>query len=257
MPLTPVDPSMVATVVTHLEMRARPRPAPIPPAPLRLVRWKAPDADAYRVLFRRVGAPWLWFSRLVMRDSELLAIIGDPAVEVYAVTDPRGAEIGLLELDFRTLPDCELSFFGLVPTLTGQGFGRWLMANALSLAWRKGVERLRVHTCTLDSMGHRFFHDCQEMDHACAVMDEMLAPFIPKWRALGYEVIVTADHGQDERGHHGGRSALQQETALYYFGDAEGPSEDTVIDQLQLAPTILGRLGAPVADTMKAQSFLK
>ena len=28
-------------------------------------------------------------------------------------------------------------------------------------------------------------------------------------------------------------------------------------DQLQLAPTILGRLGAPVADTMKAQSFLK
>ncbi|MDV5823790.1 GNAT family N-acetyltransferase [Sphingobium naphthae] len=151
MPLTPVDPGMVATVVTHLEMRARPRPAPIPPAPLRLVRWKAPDADAYRVLFRRVGAPWLWFSRLVMRDSELLAIIGDPAVEVYAVTDPRGAEIGLLELDFRALPECELSFFGLVPTLTGQGFGRWLMANALSLAWRKGVERLRVHTCTLDS----------------------------------------------------------------------------------------------------------
>ncbi len=151
MPLTPVDPGMVATVVTHLAMRARPRPAPIPPAPLRLVRWKAPNADAYRALFRRVGAPWLWFSRLVMRDSELLAIIGDPAVEVYAVTDPRGAEIGLLELDFRTLPECELSFFGLVPTLTGQGFGRWLMANALSLAWRKGVERLRVHTCTLDS----------------------------------------------------------------------------------------------------------
>jgi hypothetical protein len=29
-----------------------------------------------------------------------------------------------------------------------------------------------------------------------------------------------------------------------------------VIDQLQLAPTILGRLGAPVADTMKAKSFL-
>lgn len=151
MPLTPVDPGMVATVVTHLEMRARPRPASIPPAPLRLVRWKAPDANAYRALFRRVGAPWLWFSRLVMRDSELLAIIGDPAVEVYAVTDPRGAEIGLLELDFRALPDCELSFFGLVPTLTGQGFGRWLMANALSLGWRKGVERLRVHTCTLDS----------------------------------------------------------------------------------------------------------
>jgi bisphosphoglycerate-independent phosphoglycerate mutase (AlkP superfamily) len=87
-------------------------------------------------------------------------------------------------------------------------------------------------------------------------MDEMLAPFIPKWRAAGYEVIVTADHGQDERGHHGGHGPLQQETALYYFGEGEGPAADTVIDQLQLAPTILSRLGAPLPESMKAGSFL-
>lgn len=84
----------------------------------------------------------------------------------------------------------------------------------------------------------------------------MLAPFIARWRALGYEVIVTADHGQDERGHHGGRGPLQQEAALYYFGEADGPSEDTVIDQLQLAPTILSRLGADIPKTMKAKPFL-
>lgn len=151
MALTPVEPGMVATVVTHLEMRERPRPAPIPPAPLRLVPWKQPDIAAYRTLFRRVGAPWLWFSRLVMADAELTAILHDPAVEVYAVTDPRGTEVGLLELDFRSLPDCELGFFGLVPELNGKGLGRWLMAQAKSLAWRKGVERFWVHTCTLDS----------------------------------------------------------------------------------------------------------
>ncbi|WP_062734474.1 GNAT family N-acetyltransferase [Sphingobium abikonense] len=158
MALTRVEPGMVATIVTHLEMRAQPRPAPIPSAPLRLVRWKAPDADAYRTLFRRVGAPWLWFSRLVMADAPLLAILHDPAVEIYAVTDPRGTEIGLLELDFRSMPDCELSFLGLVPERTGKGLGRWLMAHATSLAWRKGVERFRVHTCTLDSPGALGFY---------------------------------------------------------------------------------------------------
>ena len=57
------------------------------------------------------------------------------------------------------------------------------------------------------------------MDHACYVMDAMLAPFLHRWRAAGYEVIVTADHGQDERGHHGGTGELQQEFAFYYFGD--------------------------------------
>lgn len=151
MALTPVEPGMVATIVTHLEMRDRPRPAPIPPAPLRLTPWKQPDLNAYRTLFRRVGAPWLWFSRLVMADSALATILHDPAVEIFAVTDPRGTEVGLLELDFRSLPDCELSFCGLVPELNGKGLGRWLMAQAKSLAWRKGVERFWVHTCTLDS----------------------------------------------------------------------------------------------------------
>lgn len=158
MPLTRVEPGMVATIVTHLDMRARPLPAPIPPAPLRLHRWKQPDSDAYRALFRRVGAPWLWFSRLVMTDAELRAILDDPAVEVYAVTDPRGTEVGLLELDFRALPDCELGFLGLIPELAGKGLGRWLMAHAQSLAWRKGVERFWVHTCTLDSPGALGFY---------------------------------------------------------------------------------------------------
>lgn len=151
MALIAVEPGMVAAVVTHLEMRERPRPAPIPPAPLQLVRWKTPRLDTYRALFRRVGEPWLWFSRLVMSDESLGAIIHDPMVEIYAVTDPRGIEVGLLELDFRAMPDCELGFFGLVPQLNGKGMGRWLMAQAKSLAWRRGVERFWVHTCTLDS----------------------------------------------------------------------------------------------------------
>jgi len=158
MGLTPVPNSQIATIVTHLEMTERPRPAPIPPAPLRLVPWKEPTPDTYRALFRRVGEPWLWFSRLVMSDEELTAIIHDPAVEVYAVTDPRGVEVGLLELDFRHLPDCELSFLGLIPGLTGKGFGKWLMAQAKSLAWRKEVTRFWVHSCTLDSPGALAFY---------------------------------------------------------------------------------------------------
>lgn len=151
MPLTPVPDDQIATIVTHLEMRERPKPTPVPPAPLRLVPWKQPSLDAYRALFRRVGEPWLWFSRLVMPDADLAAIVHDPAVAVYAVTDPRGLEVGLLELDFRKLPDCELAFFGLVPSLTGKGLGQWLMAQAKAMAWRKDVTRLWVHTCTLDS----------------------------------------------------------------------------------------------------------
>lgn len=115
-----------------------------------------------------------------------------------------------------------------------------------------GIDYGMLHTCTLDSMGHRFGHACAEMDHACYALDAQLAPFVQRWRNAGYEVIVTADHGQDARGHHGGTSDDQRDFALYYFGAAEGPAPDTLLDQLSLAPGILNRLGVPVPASMAA-----
>ena len=161
-------------------------------------------------------------------------------------------------------PDSETINHGRFHTMTGYGQANQmtpsdidLFGSLTNLCLRFGLDYGMLHTCTLDSMGHRFQHESHEMDHACFVMDEMLAPFIPQWRAAGYDVIVTADHGQDERGHHGGRGDLQQEFALYYFGDAKGPDAGTVLHQLQLAPTILSRLGAPIPDTMKGEVFLR
>lgn len=150
MGLTPVAADQVATIVTTLEMRTRPALRPMPPSPLRLMRWDRPTPAKYRALFTRVGAPWLWFSRLVMADDALVAIINDPAVAVFAVVDAAGIEVGMLELDHRETGACELGYVGFVPELAGKGYGTWLMAEALMRAWTKGVSRVWVHTCTLD-----------------------------------------------------------------------------------------------------------
>ncbi|USI72252.1 GNAT family N-acetyltransferase [Sphingomonas morindae] len=150
MSLERLDDAEIGTIVTSLQMTARPRPRPLPPSPLRLDRWRAPAPDRYRALFRRVGTPWLWFSRLVMDEAALVAIIAHPQVELFAVTDARGIELGMVELDFRAAGACEIAYFGLVPEMTGAGHGRWLMTQTLALAWRPGVERVWVHTCTLD-----------------------------------------------------------------------------------------------------------
>jgi len=136
----------VGAIVTYLEMTAPPAQQPAPESPLRLDRWERIDPERYRGLFRRVGAHWLWFSRLTMDDATLCASIA----EVHAVLDQDGEEVGLLELDFREPGECLIRFLGLVPVLAGQGHGRWLFAETLRLAWRPGVARVRVHTCSLD-----------------------------------------------------------------------------------------------------------
>jgi GNAT superfamily N-acetyltransferase len=139
----------LAAVVTYLEMRSAPNLA-VPASPLALQHMRDPSPAEYRKLFRQVGAPWLWFSRLVMDDAKLAAIIQHPDVELYAVTNEAGERCGILELDLREPGACELAFVGLVPELSGQGHGRWLLAQALRLSWREGIARVHVHTCSLD-----------------------------------------------------------------------------------------------------------
>jgi GNAT superfamily N-acetyltransferase len=139
----------LAAVVTYLEMR-RPPDQSVPASPLRLERVEVPQPEHYRALFRLVGGPWLWFSRLLLDDAHLAEIIQHPRVELYSVRDESGREAGMLELDFREPGECELAFIGLLPELAGQGHGRWLLAEAVRLAWREGVDRVHVHTCSLD-----------------------------------------------------------------------------------------------------------
>jgi GNAT superfamily N-acetyltransferase len=161
--------SDVAAVVTFLEMTRAPA-QDVTPSPLSLRRVERPDPEHYRDLFRLVGGPWLWFSRLLMDDSELCAILHDPAVELYTVLDESGREAGMVELDFREAGQCELAFIGLVPELAGKGHGRWLLAEAVSRAWRDGVQRVHVHTCSLD--------------HPAALSAYRRAGFVPYKRSI-------------------------------------------------------------------------
>ncbi|MDZ5453654.1 GNAT family N-acetyltransferase [Labrys sp. ZIDIC5] len=154
-----VPPGMLANVVTCLEMLQRPKPKPAKPLerPLTLERIEKPDLSDYRALYRAVGEDWLWFSRLIMPDAELAAILEHPDVEVHVLMAGK-RRLGLLELDFRQQGQCELAFFGLVAEAIGQGAGRFLMDQALAKAWARPIERLWVHTCTFDHPGALAFY---------------------------------------------------------------------------------------------------
>jgi hypothetical protein len=117
-----VPPGHVASVVTCLEMRSKPQQETLPlPEGITLAPLVNVDLVAYRALFRKIGAKWLWFSRLYMADDKLTAILNDPNVEAWVIRD--GAEdIGMLELDFSEPGQCELVFLGLVEAQPAKGW---------------------------------------------------------------------------------------------------------------------------------------
>jgi ribosomal protein S18 acetylase RimI-like enzyme len=145
-----LPPGKLANIAHRLEMRLQPaRTLSAFPQDLHLEPAAKTNLVAYRALFRAIGEDLLWFSRLLMSDETLLETLSHSGTESFAVK--RGQDvIGILELSFRELPDCELSFFGLIPSEVGNGTGRALIDEAIRRAFEKPIKRFWLSTCTLD-----------------------------------------------------------------------------------------------------------
>lgn len=147
------------SVVSYLEMRTPPAdPPPAPPQPdLTLMHLEHPSVPFYRFLYNTVGEPWLWLDRRRMDDAALAALIQHPQVSVNVLYG-GGEPLGYAELDRRVPGEVEVVYFGIMPHCLGRGLGRYLMSQALALAWAGAPRRVWLHTCTLDHPGALAFY---------------------------------------------------------------------------------------------------
>ncbi|MBI1262463.1 MAG: GNAT family N-acetyltransferase [Rhizobiales bacterium] len=139
------------TIVTHLEMLAEPKlpHIPRPRGKYALLRADKPPVHFYRYLYNTIGESYLWVNRRRLSDAALAVAIQDERVEIY-VLYVNGAPAGFFELDFRHMPRADLNFLGMMPEHIGMGLGKFLLGEAITMAWAHRPNRLIVQTCTLD-----------------------------------------------------------------------------------------------------------
>ena len=140
----------VAVTVTFLRMDRPPAdPAVSLPPDTSLIRLTRPSLSFYRYLYDTVGAPHLWWLRRAMPDSALAGILGDEAVGIH-VLYRDGEPAGFFELDGRSRPDVNLSYFGLMPFAVGRGLGTAFLRAAVDGAFALSGRGVTVNTCTAD-----------------------------------------------------------------------------------------------------------
>ncbi|MGB1027911.1 MAG: alkaline phosphatase family protein, partial [Rhodospirillaceae bacterium] len=114
-----------------------------------------------------------------------------------------------------------------------------------------------IHPMGCDHMGHTHGGGSVQQRRAAAGIDDLLSRMLPDWRAMGYHVFVTSDHGMSVDGNHGGTMPIVREVAFYEIppegealGRPAGADYGDCADQLSVAPTILDRMGVPLTDSM-------
>ena len=138
-------------LVTYMELREPPagRPAlPVPVAHL-AVQPERLSVEDYLVLYREIGTPLTWDSRLYMPQAALAAFLSAPSTMTFVLRE-AGQAIGLCEFDAADAGDVELTHFGLVPAAYGRRIGPWLLDTALRAVWRETTRRIWLHTDTND-----------------------------------------------------------------------------------------------------------
>lgn len=108
-----------------------------------------PQFQFNRFLYQFVGEAWEWTDKLSWSDQQWQELVDSEQHQTW-VAYYQGAIAGYFEL-LRDGDSVEILYFGLAPQFIGQGMGGYLLSHAIESAWRwQGVERVWVHTCSLD-----------------------------------------------------------------------------------------------------------
>jgi predicted AlkP superfamily pyrophosphatase or phosphodiesterase len=127
-----------------------------------------------------------------------------------------------------------------------------IFATAGMLVRKFFPDYLLVHPMGMDYTGESFGADSSQYRNKAIHQDVMLANLIPACLALGYNILVTGDHGINDDKLHGGTTPGVRNVPLYVIppdGEGLGDTQKTV-SQLQIAPTVCCLLGVPVPETM-------
>ncbi|MGV1143014.1 alkaline phosphatase family protein, partial [Enterococcus faecium] len=75
--------------------------------------------------------------------------------------------------------------------------------------------------------------------------------YLPEWLQKGYQVVVTADHGMDAHGLHGGSLAAHREVPFYLISNKRQKLKEQTVPQLLAAPLFCWLLGIAPSEKMQ------
>jgi phosphoglycerol transferase MdoB-like AlkP superfamily enzyme len=106
----------------------------------------------------------------------------------------------------------------------------------------------------MDNTGETYGANSSEYHNHAIRQGTWLATYLAEWMERGFSILVTADHGMNADGLHGGTTPEVREVPLYMIRPGITGRGDTHegISQLQIAPTICKLLDIKIPKTMKA-----
>ena len=109
-----------------------------------------PNFDVNKFFYKQIGKDHRWIDRLSWNEKNWIDYVENSTVKTYVLNDKEDP-IGYFEQIFHVeKKSCEIAYFGILKEHYGKKYGGFLLTEAIRKSFLKNINRVWVHTCSLD-----------------------------------------------------------------------------------------------------------
>ena len=103
-----------------------------------------------KFFYKNIGKKHKWIDRLVWTENQWIDYVSSEKVKTY-VLKYKDDLAGFFELIFHTEKnEVEIAYFGILEEFQNKKLGSYLLSQAIKKSFKKDINRVWVHTCSLD-----------------------------------------------------------------------------------------------------------
>jgi ribosomal protein S18 acetylase RimI-like enzyme len=103
-----------------------------------------------KFFYKNIGKKHKWIDRLVWTETQWIDYVSNEKVETY-IFKYKDDLIGFFELiSHSEKKEVEIAYFGLLEEFQNKKLGSYLLSEAIQISFKKNIDRVWVHTCSLD-----------------------------------------------------------------------------------------------------------
>ena len=111
---------------------------------------KPTDFQLNKFFYKNIGKKHKWIDRLIWTEEQWIKYVSNKNVKTFVLKNKKDL-VGFFELIIHSeKKEVEIAYFGILEEYQNKKLGSFLLSDAIKKSFQQNVDRVWLHTCSLD-----------------------------------------------------------------------------------------------------------
>ena len=108
------------------------------------------DFQLNKFFYKNIGKKHKWIDRLIWTEEKWIKYVSNKSVKTFVLKNKNDL-VGFYELIVHPQKkEVEIAYFGILEEYQNKKLGSFLLSDAIKKSFQENIERVWLHTCSLD-----------------------------------------------------------------------------------------------------------